>query len=81
MDAKLPADFDAQYTPACQPAVSHALGRLRESFADPLFVRRGRALAPTPLAPNNKISGGRLLSSRTPPSGPIAPPSFYDAAR
>jgi DNA-binding transcriptional LysR family regulator len=33
-----------------QPAVSHALTRLRRAFSDPLFVRRGRALAPTPLA-------------------------------
>ena len=32
-----------------QPAVSHALGRLRALFGDPLFVRRGRALAPTAL--------------------------------
>jgi DNA-binding transcriptional LysR family regulator len=33
-----------------QPAVSHALGRLREWTNDPLFVRSGRKLAPTPLA-------------------------------
>ncbi|MGO9602603.1 MAG: LysR family transcriptional regulator [Candidatus Binataceae bacterium] len=33
-----------------QPAVSHALGRLRETFGDPLFLRRGRAVAPTSLA-------------------------------
>ncbi|HMK00897.1 MAG TPA: LysR family transcriptional regulator [Reyranella sp.] len=32
-----------------QPAVSHALGRLRALFGDPLFVRRGRTLAPTAL--------------------------------
>ena len=32
-----------------QPAVSHALGRLRELFGDPLFVREGRNLAPTAL--------------------------------
>ena len=25
-----------------QPAVSHALGRLREKFDDPLFIRHGR---------------------------------------
>lgn len=30
-----------------QSAVSHALGRLREIFADPLFVRVGRRLVPT----------------------------------
>lgn len=32
-----------------QPAVSHALARLRELFGDPLFVREGRSLAPTAL--------------------------------
>ncbi len=30
-----------------QPAVSHALARLREQFDDPLFVRRGPRMAPT----------------------------------
>lgn len=30
-----------------QPAVSHALGRLRLAFGDPLFVRNGRDMAPT----------------------------------
>ena len=33
-----------------QPAVSHALGRLREMFDDPLFTRHGHAMMPTPLA-------------------------------
>lgn len=33
-----------------QPAVSHALSRLRERFADPLFERSGRHMVPTPLA-------------------------------
>jgi Bacterial regulatory helix-turn-helix protein, lysR family len=32
-----------------QPAISHALSRLRATFADPLFFRQGRALVPTPL--------------------------------
>src|SRR6266446_4603900 len=32
-----------------QPAISHALARLRELFDDPLFIRDGRGLAPTPL--------------------------------
>jgi DNA-binding transcriptional LysR family regulator len=32
-----------------QPAVSHALARLRQMMGDPLFVRQGRTLAPTPL--------------------------------
>lgn len=33
-----------------QSAVSHALQRLREQLDDPLFVRDGRGVAPTPLA-------------------------------
>ena len=33
-----------------QPAVSHALGRLRERFDDPLFERSGKGMTPTPLA-------------------------------
>lgn len=33
-----------------QPAISHALGRLRDLFNDPLFVREGRKMVPTPLA-------------------------------
>lgn len=31
-----------------QPAVSHALRRLREALGDPLFVRQGAAMVPTP---------------------------------
>jgi DNA-binding transcriptional LysR family regulator len=33
-----------------QPAVSNALARLRAAFGDPLFVRAGRGVAPTPKA-------------------------------
>ena len=33
-----------------QPAVSHALGRLRAIVDDPLFVRKGHLMAPTPIA-------------------------------
>ncbi|HEU4726791.1 MAG TPA: LysR family transcriptional regulator [Kofleriaceae bacterium] len=33
-----------------QSAVSHALARLRGQLGDPLFVRRGRGVTPTPLA-------------------------------
>ena len=33
-----------------QPAVSHALGRLREMFGDPLFTHHGHVMTPTPLA-------------------------------
>jgi DNA-binding transcriptional LysR family regulator len=33
-----------------QPAVSHALSRLRDLFEDPLFERQGHKMTPTPLA-------------------------------
>jgi DNA-binding transcriptional LysR family regulator len=33
-----------------QPAISHALGRLRRMFDDALFVRHGAIMAPTPFA-------------------------------
>ncbi len=33
-----------------QPAVSHALAKLREQFDDELFVRRGKQMLPTPTA-------------------------------
>src|SRR5438270_10868901 len=33
-----------------QPAMSRALGRLRELFGDPLFVRTPRGMLPTPRA-------------------------------
>lgn len=31
-----------------QPAISHTLNRLRELFKDPLFIRRGHEMVPTP---------------------------------
>src|SRR5690606_3029651 len=33
-----------------QPAVSHALARLRETLKDELFIRTRRGMTPTPLA-------------------------------
>lgn len=35
-----------------QSAMSHALGRLRSQFNDPLFIRQGNSMEPTPLAEN-----------------------------
>ena len=40
----------AQVLNITQPAVSNALARLRDTFQDPLYVRSGRAMIPTPLA-------------------------------
>lgn len=61
IDLNLFTVFDAIYreggiTPASkrlhlsQPAVSHALARLRELLNDPLFERHGNEMVPTPLA-------------------------------
>lgn len=63
IDLNLFVVFDAIYTEGgitraspklnlTQPAVSHALARLRERFGDPLFVREGRAMVATPTARN-----------------------------
>lgn len=35
-----------------QPAVSHSLGRLRDLLGDPLFVREGHGMVPTPFTRN-----------------------------
>lgn len=40
----------AERTSVGQPAMSAALGRLRRHFNDPLLVKEGRRLVPTPLA-------------------------------
>jgi DNA-binding transcriptional LysR family regulator len=45
-----------------QPAASHALTRLREIFDDPLFVRVGRRIAPTPRAEALREPLARLLA-------------------
>lgn len=45
-----------------QPAASHALGRLRDLFADPLLVRSGRAMVLTPRAQGLAEPLSRLLS-------------------
>ena len=63
IDLNLLVVFDAIYTEGgitraseklhlSQPAISHALGRLRALFDDPLFERDGRSMVPTPLARN-----------------------------
>jgi DNA-binding transcriptional LysR family regulator len=63
VDLNLFTVFDAIYTEGSvtrasqklnltQPAISHALGRLRQIFNDPLFVRQGHAMVSTPLARN-----------------------------
>jgi DNA-binding transcriptional LysR family regulator len=61
IDLNLFVVFDAIYTEGgvtqaarrlnlTQPAVSHALAKLRSTCGDPLFVRNGRTISPTPAA-------------------------------
>src|SRR5690349_10495014 len=45
-----------------QPAVSRALGRLRDLFRDPLFVRTPAGLRPTPRADELRAGVGDVLS-------------------
>jgi len=63
IDLNLFAVFDAIYTAGnltkaadvlciTQPAVSNSLARLREMLNDPLFVRTGHSMTPTPVAQN-----------------------------
>lgn len=40
----------AELLSVTQPAVSNALGRLRQHLGDPLFIRSGKGMSPTPLA-------------------------------
>ncbi len=60
-----------------QPAVSHALGRLREALNDPLFVRQGRRMLPTPyaraLAPSVRQSLGTLQDALRDPGTAFVP--------
>jgi len=73
IDLNLFTVFDAIYreggiTPASkrlhlsQPAVSHALARLRELLGDPLFERHGNEMQPTPRARELASTINQLLS-------------------
>lgn len=46
-----------------QPAVSHALNRLRDVIGDPLFMRAKSGLAPTPRAQAMTAEVGRILDA------------------
>jgi DNA-binding transcriptional LysR family regulator len=46
-----------------QPAVSHALARLRELLDDPLFERHGNEMVPTPLARSLAVTIGHSLDN------------------
>lgn len=44
-----------------QPAISHALAKLRDAFGDPLFVRQGNRLVATPVARALVVPVGEAL--------------------
>lgn len=48
-----------------QPAISHALNRLRSAFDDPLFVRHGYRMEPTPLTEELRGNIRRILELTT----------------
>ncbi len=73
IDLNLFAVFDAIYTAGSltkaadvlcitQPAVSNSLARLREMLNDPLFVRTGHSMTPTPVAQNIIVPARQALA-------------------
>jgi DNA-binding transcriptional LysR family regulator len=59
-----------------QPAVSNALTRLRAAYDDPLFVRRGRGVSPTPRSESiaaDVAQGLRLLGGGLTPRAAFEP--------
>jgi DNA-binding transcriptional LysR family regulator len=59
-----------------QPAVSHALARLRTALDDPLFVRNGRDMVPTPRADSLALVVRPLLEGL---AGGLEGPAFSPA--
>lgn len=73
IDLNLFAVFDAIYTAGSltkaadvlcitQPAVSNSLARLRDMLNDPLFVRTGHSMTPTPVAQNIIVPARQALA-------------------
>lgn len=60
-----------------QPAVSHALSRLRGLFEDPLFLRRPGGLEPTPRA---AMLAGRIAAVLSQIGGILTPDAAFDPA-
>lgn len=61
-----------------QPAVSQALGRLREAVGDPLFVRQGRRLVPTARA--EQLGHAARIALRTLDQALLSAPAFDPAS-
>lgn len=60
-----------------QPALSHALRRLRNALADELFVRSGRGMRPTPLA--DRLAGP-VRHALTGLGAALSGPAVFDAS-
>ena len=56
-----------------QPALSHALNRLRALFGDPLFVRTSRGMQPTPRGSMLAVSARRILTLMRAELASVAP--------
>lgn len=61
-----------------QPAVSSALGRLRETLGDPLLIRRGQSMVPTDYARSLEDPLRELLDKA---EGILAGPPAFDPSR
>jgi len=61
-----------------QPAVSSALGRLRHALNDPLFVREGQRIVPTPYAQSLELAVRRILDEV---EELLAGPGSFDPAK
>lgn len=61
-----------------QPAVSNALRRLRQSIGDPLFVRDGNVMLPTPLA---ERLAGRIRDALAEVEQAVSAEARFDPAR
>lgn len=68
----------AQRLGLTQSAVSHALGRLRETLNDPLFVRHPKGVEPTPRA---MALAPRIMQVLADASDILADPTQFDATR
>jgi DNA-binding transcriptional LysR family regulator len=67
----------AQRIGLSQPAMSRSLGRLRDAFGDPLFVRTRHGMLPTPRADTLAPSVNELLAA----AAALVRPTAFDPAR
>ncbi len=63
------------------PATSHALARLRDALGDPLLVRAGRRLVPTPRAQALREPVARLLAEADALAAPLSAAAMAAAPR